>query len=101
MQGTEFGWLGAVDVNLLARDGTFGRRELQRLRIDGDSYDPFRHHEGLDVAVSGQSHRTLHEIGPDWRGGIGSGKPKVPIVVESNPHNAKQVRGVARKPAVA
>src|SRR5258706_1871101 len=101
MQGTELGRFGAVNVDFLARDRTLGRRQLQRLRINGDSYDPFRHHEGLDIAVCGQSHRTLHEIGPYPRGSIGSGKPQVSILVESNTDYAKQIRAVARKPTVA
>ncbi len=71
VQGAEFGRLCAVNVDLFTRDRTLRRGQLQRVRIDGDSHDAFRHPEKLDVTVGGQSDRTLHEIRPDGRGSTG------------------------------
>src|ERR1700682_1590697 len=75
VQRAEFGWLRAVNVDFLTRDRTRGRGQLQRVGIDGDAHDAFRHQERLNVTVCGQSDRALHKIRPDRRGSIPAGKP--------------------------
>src|SRR5882672_3072931 len=73
VQVAEFGRLRAVNVDFLTRDGTLRRGQLQRIRIDGDSHNAFRHQEKLDVTVGGQSDRASHEIRPDGRGSTNPG----------------------------
>src|SRR5947199_1306017 len=87
--------------DLLSRGRTGRRREWACLRIDSGHGDPFRPRKRRNVAIARTGHGPFHEFRP-YRGcRCGAGKAQLAVVVKPDPNDAEEVRGKARKPAVA
>src|SRR5690348_1837267 len=75
-------------------------RQAVRILIQLHVHDPGGLTERLHIFIRGQLHRAFHEVRPDRRRSGRSAKAKIAVVVETNPHDAEQVAGIAGKPAV-
>jgi hypothetical protein len=100
VESAGFGWLCARDKYFLFRDRTFRDGNLVRLGVNSDGYNPFRDLEFLRVHKARQRNRLLHEFRPDRTRRGRSGKPKLSIIIETNPNGAYQIGSEAHKPAI-
>src|SRR5215510_12046462 len=56
--------------------------------------------ERLGSQVGSQGERAFDEIGPDWGRRVAANHSEVMVIVESDPDDRQQLRGVAGEPGV-
>ena len=68
--------------------------------VDAEHFDAVGCGEGLHVGVLWELDGSVHELGPDGRGGVSALQLNVGVVVVADPDDAEEVGGVAGEPGV-
>lgn len=96
----EFHRLGAGEEDFGDGLRAGGSRKLSAEGIDIHDRDAVGRGEGLDAAVFAVAVGALHEFGPNGEGSLGALEREFLVVVEADPHDAKELGGEAREPCV-
>src|SRR5579883_1183649 len=101
MKMADFHRLRAGNEDLGVASGATGRGDFARFGVDVGPNDSTGSFEAMDIPIPAMLVSPLHELRPDGQGAVRSLKLEIAIIVEADPHDAKDLRSESGEPGIA